>query len=194
MNNFWGQANQEITGRPEDAFIGDMTIIPNNTTAPGQIKLINLIEKSTKFGNEKYYEFTYKLMDGDFKGKEVTQKIKCFQGEPNQIARALNMLKLIMNLCGYKPSHSNEPSCLEMMSMAGKILGLKIREWQIVKDDGGIMEGNFVSEVHPITSAFITETGVKLAHKASKPSSSPYSSGVMQQGVPDIEDDAGIPF
>ena len=75
--SFWGQANQEITGRPEDAFIPDLTIIPNNTSAPGQIKLINLVDKINNFSQqqEKYYEITYKLMAGDFKGREVTQKI-----------------------------------------------------------------------------------------------------------------------
>ena len=192
--SFWGQANQEITGRPEDAFIPDLTIIPNNTSAPGQIKLINLVDKINNFSQqqEKYYEITYKLMAGDFKGREVTQKIKCFIGESNQIARALNMLKLIMDLCNFKPTHANEPTALELMAMSGKVLGIKIREWQIEKSDGKIMEGNFVSEVWPMTDNFVTETGVKMPLKASK--NNLYPSGIMQKGVPDIDDDLGIPF
>jgi hypothetical protein len=190
----WGAAGEEITGRPEDAFIPDMTIIPNNTTAPGQIKSINLVDRINGFSREqeKYYEFTYKLMAGDFKGQEVTQKIKCFLGEQKSIGRALNMLKLIMDLCGYKPAHGNELTSAELLPMVGKILGLRIREWQIEKSDGKIMEGNFVSEVWPINDKFVTESGIKLLAKPSK--QMPFSSGVMQPGIPDFESDEGIPF
>jgi len=190
----WHAAGEEITGRPEDAFIPDMTIIPNNTSAPAQIKVINLVNKVNSFSQapEKYYEFTYKLMAGDFKGREVTQKIKCFLGEPKQIGRALNMLKLIMDLCGYRPSHSNELTSAELLPMIGKTVGIKVREWQIEKADGKIMEGNFVSEVWPVNDRFVTETGIKLQQKPSKQQS--FSAGVMQTGIPDIDSDEGIPF
>ena len=102
------------------------------------------------------------------------------------------MLKLIMDLCNFKPTHANEPTALELMAMSGKVLGIKIREWQIEKSDGKIMEGNFVSEVWPMTDNFVTETGVKMPLKASK--NNLYPSGIMQKGVPDIDDDLGIPF
>lgn len=164
--SFW---SDDITGKPEDAFTKDIgEVIPNNTKAPAEIRLIELVEKENKYlgGIEKYFEITWKLVSGDFKGREVSQKIKCFNGELVQVTRARNMLKLIMNLCQYKPSHNNEPTVYELTIMNRKVLGIKIREWQIEKNDGsGFMEGNFVSEVHAINDSFVTETGIKLKQK-----------------------------
>lgn len=191
--SFWNVQGQTITGKPEDAFVVDLgQIVPNNTTAPAQIKTICLVEKENKYQNttEKYYEFTWKLMAGEYKSCEVTQKIKCFTGEPAQRARALNMLKLLMDLCGYKPPHANELAAHEMIPMQGKVLGIKVREWQIEKNDGsGFLEGNFVSEVHPITDDFITQTGIKLKPKTL----TIQKSFDMQPDVPNIAE-SDIPF
>jgi len=193
--SFWNSGGGNVTGNPQDAFVSDFTIIPNNTTAPASIKSISLIEKENRFNNstDKYYEFTYKLLSGDFKGREVAQKIKCFQGEQSSIQRALNMLKLIMDLCDYKPSHGGEPTAQELMSMQGKVLGIKIREWQMQKVDGsGTMEGNFVAEVHKIDDKFITETGVKL--KPKMPEASKHHDNGFDNFTPDNEKDDSIPF
>ena len=94
-----------------------------------------------------YIQVTYKLLDGDFKGREVTQKIKCFEGKPEQIERNKNMLMLVMKLCDFQPSHSNEPTDEDLGRMCDKVIGIVIGEWSLPKQDGsGTMEGNFVRE------------------------------------------------
>ena len=137
---------------------------------------------------DKFYQVIYKLLDGDYKSREVTQKIKCFDGKPEQIQRNLNMLKLVMQLCELKPSTAKAPMDLELLPMLGKILSIKIGEWSMPKNDGGMMEGNFVREVHP-TGSLATETGVK-AEVVHRPTDSALN---RNAALLELADD-GIPF
>ena len=164
---------QTVTGDSSKAFLQDFTIIPNNTTAVAAIKGFELVEKeATIYGPAtQFYNVTYKICAGDFKGREVSQKIKTFDGKPEAIDRNLNMLRLIMNLCEFKPTHSNAPSTSDLAPMLGKVIGIKIREWSMPKADGsGIAEGNFVSEVHSAVG-FECVTGEKMEVVSTPPHS-----------------------
>ncbi len=180
------------TGKAEDAFISDMTIIPNGTAAKAQILKIEIVDKDNKFtGPQKFIEVSWKLIDGDYKNREVKQKIKVFNGDENQLRRARNMLMLLLNLCQHKIAHDNEPTVFDLLPIHGKVLGIKIREWSMEKQDGsGVMEGNFISEVHLADDKFVTETGVKSQPKIPKSKNRSYSD------IPNIADtlDDSIPF
>ena len=163
MSAFWqsGTGN-EITGDPKSAFLQDFTVIPDGTLAVAVIDKFELVEKSDQYGEKKYYEIMWKITSPDFKGRVVSQKIKPFDGKPEAIDRNLNMMKLVMTLCQYKPTHANAPSTDDLRPMIGKSAGIKIREWSMPKQDGsGMMEGNFVAEVHP-AQGFQCEVGEKL--------------------------------
>ena len=185
--SFWNG----VSGKAEDAFLPEMSVIPNNTQAPAQIKSISVVETNTQYaGNQKFVEVVYKLVSGEFKTREVKQKIKVFTGDSQQIQRARNMLKLLMDICGHELTHDNEPVTQDFTPMTGKIVGVKVREWQIEKNDGsGVMEGNFVAEIHKVDDKFVTETGVKLAAKSPKPSNQ------YAMDVPNIADsESDLPF
>lgn len=167
---FWqsGTGNQ-ITGEASKAFLPEFTIIPNNTAACAQIKLFEVVNKVINGNQMKFLQVTWKIANGDFKGREVNQKIKPFEGTPEQIDRALNMLRLVMDLCDVKPTHDGEPTNQDLARMHGKVCGIKIREWSLPKEDGsGMREGNFVAEVYPAKD-FVAETGIKLESVAPKP-------------------------
>ncbi len=194
MSNFWTSGSgTTITGRPEDSFIKDFSIIPDGTTALAKIKEFIIVEKTTQYaGEQKFMQITYKLTSGEFKDREVTQKIKPFDGTPQSIDRNLNMLKLVMELCDFNASHDVEPTSQDLMLMNGKILGIKIKEWSMPKTDGsGIMEGNFVGEVWP-AAGFESETGIKAEHVHSMPSDSALSRNAKSRSEPDFED--SLPF
>jgi hypothetical protein len=176
------------SGKAEDAYVGDFSIIPNNTTARAMIKTIQVMETSNKYtGAQKFIEISWQLLDGDFKNREVKQKIKCFEGDESALKRARNMLLLVMKLCQFQLSHELEPTTFDLLPLTGKMLGIKIREWSMEKKDGsGTMEGNFVSEVHPLDDKWVTETGVKSVSKVHKPT--------QQQNVPDISESDDLPF
>lgn len=170
--SFWSSRieGQELTGKLEDCVLPEFENIPNNTTAPAQIISFELTTKKiVDKGVEKetdQYEIVYKITSGEFKGREVTQKIKAFDDKDTIAQRALNMLKLIYTLCAHTPKHSNVPSNDDHRPMVGKILGIKVGEWSMPRtnpkpDQSPFLTGNNVTEVHPVNADFKTETGVK---------------------------------
>jgi hypothetical protein len=189
--SFWTSGTGELpSGKPEDAFVGDFTILPEGTIASAMIKNFNLVEKENKHTGttDKFYNVNFKLLDGDFKSREVALKIKCFDGKPEQIQRNLNMLKLIMQLCEFKPTHNEAPNDIELGFMINKIVSIKVGEWSMPKADGGMMQGNFVREVH-VSGSIATETGIK-AEVVRHPTDSALQRNANK--MPDIGDD--LPF
>jgi hypothetical protein len=182
MSEFWSSGTGKMpTGKPEDAFVQSFTIIPEGTCAEALIKSFTLVEKENKYSDrpDKFYQIVWKLCSGDFANREVTQKIKCFDGKPEQIDRALNMLKLIMQICDFKPTHAGAPQDMELIFMSNKILSIKIGEWSMPKKD---MEGNHVREVWK-SGELPTETGIKtvVTHK-------PTDSALQRNAMPDLYD------
>lgn len=192
---FWtSPTGQAITGDADKAFIQSFQTIPEGTTAVATIKVFEVVEKpATDYAEQsKFIQITYKLLEGDFKGREVQQKIKVFDGKPEQIERSLNMLMRVMKLCDYKPSHNNEPTTQELSTMCGKILGIMIGEWSMPKKDGtGVMDGNFVREVHS-SEGFASETGEKAEVVQHTNSSVETAFSRNNKPVDDLDED--LPF
>jgi hypothetical protein len=189
--SFWTSGTGKApSGLPQDAFIQDFSTLPEGTCADAMIKSFTLVEKENKFSNknDRFYEIKWKLVNGDFKGREVSQKIKCFDGKPEQIDRALNMLKLIMQLCNFKPSTAEAPQDLELIPMLNHILSIKIGEWSMPKADGGFMEGNFIREVWA-SGHLAAETGVK-AEVVQRPTDSALQRNANK--MPELDND--LPF
>lgn len=190
--SFWTSGTGEMpTGKPEDSFVGDFTVIPEGSQASAMIKSFTLVEKENRHSGitDKFYQIIWKIMNGDYKSREVTQKIKCFDGKPEQIQRNLNMLKLVMQLCDFKPTHSEAPKDLELLPMYNKIASIKIGEWSMPKNDGGMMEGNFVREVWR-SGELATETGIKaeVVHR-------PTDSALNRNSTPALDAmDNDLPF
>ena len=185
--SFWqSKSGKPITGKLEDAALPEFSVIPEGTMALAAIHAFEVIENadSSYEDTKKFYQITWKLTQGEFKNRQVTQKLKCFAGKPEAIDRNLNMLKLVMDLCKFKPSHGEAPTSQDLMPMVGMVLGVKIREWSLLKKDGsGMMEGNFVSEVYS-SVGFQEEVGTKVEHKMIEPAQS-----ALQRNKVDMDDD-----
>lgn len=150
---FWkSQSGGMIDGSAENSHLVQFTTIPDGTTATAAIK--SLID--TEYNGARFYQVTYKLIDGDFKEREVRQKIKCFESDSKKRDRGVNMLLRLFNICGVMPPQE-APTNNDLMVFINKIVGVKIREWH---DDG--KEGNYVAEVHPVNNEFTVATGQKL--------------------------------
>lgn len=162
MREFWrDEDGKAITGNAQDSFSPDFQVIPEGTCACAAIVNLEIAEKEENEWrpSQKYYEVTWALTDGEFKGRKVSQKIKAFVGSPPAITRNKNMLKRVMVLTGFTPPHEYAPSAEELSIMIGKVCGIKVGEWSLEKKDGsGKMEGNFVREVHAAKD-FVTKTG-----------------------------------
>ena len=190
MSEFWkSRTGGKITGEEDKAFLSDFSIIPEGTRAIALIKKFARVDKEATQWQpaETFLEITYKLVDGDYKNREVKQKIKCFEGKDVSVDRALNMLMLVMKLCEFKPTHGGEPTQEELSSMQGKVLGIVIGEWLIEKDDGKNIEGNNVTQIYT-SEGFECETGVKA--KPPEPrNSAPESAFSRNQERKQVTDD-----
>lgn len=186
MDNFWvSSTGAAITGLAKDSFLKDFTVIPDKTSCEAFVKSFLLTEKQDKHGKvlDTYFEITWKIVNGDFKNQEVSQKLKVFSGKPESIDRNKNMLMLVMKLFEFKPTHMGTPTNMELSTMNNKMASIVIGEWEMPKDDGtGMMYGNNVREVHPV-GTIPTETGVKreTAVVTAAPTREPLDSALSRQ-------------
>lgn len=191
MNDFWTSELGEVTGESKDAFSKDFGTIPNGTMAAAKIDSFIVDE----FNGVRFIHIKWELIEGDFKRRKVSQKLKVIDADsrdkdPEKTRlRGLNMLKLIYNLFNIKPNHNNIPSNDDLYIFVGKKAGIQIRETNPNKE-GNIY--NYVSEVHPY-QGFTCETGnaVVVTHRvdsALSRNSNSRTDGVIHG----IEDD--IPF
>lgn len=157
--SFWTSELGEVTGRPEDAFAKSFTLIPNGTMALAKIE--SFVNDDQGF---RYLTVNWVLIEGDYKGCKVSQKLKVIDADPRDSDpvktkhRGLNMLKLMYNLFNISPKHSNIPTDQDLAVFAGKIAGIQIRE---TKPNEEGKQYNWVSEVHK-AQGFKSESGVKL--------------------------------
>ncbi len=150
--SFWNSELGALSGKAEDAFTRVFSVIPDGTMAIAKIKSFH--------HKDDVFEIDWELTAGDFKGQHVFQKIRAFDKDPKKRHKALNMLKYLFSLYQLALSHGNEPTDDDLKVFVGKHAGIKIQEWSMPKNDGGIMEGNFVSEVHAAAN-FQCVTGIK---------------------------------
>ncbi len=190
MSDFWYSDLGEISGKPEDAFAKSFTHIPDGTMALARIEsFIN-----AEYENNKYLSIDWLLIDGDFKGNKVNQKLKVNGGGPidkdpaKTRHRALNMLKLIYQLFNISPKHNNAPSDEDLAVFLHKTAGIKIRETEPNKEG---KQYNWVSEVHN-AQGFKSETGVRIEVVHTRDNLDTAFSRNPKAKEDDLEDD--IPF
>lgn len=156
---FWTLTDGSIPkGDEASSHVGSFVTIPDGTTAIGMIK--EFVLDKDKNGTP-LYKVTYKLMEGDFKGREVIQKVKCFDVKTTIVDRSINMMKRLYDLCKLSPTHNDAPQDKDLLAFKGKLLGIKIAEWNMVNNDGVMSEGNYISEVHD-AKGFESTTGIKM--------------------------------
>ena len=145
MTSWWDLSNgQKATGNESDAFISQMGIIPDGTQTTAKIQKFTIEPGQGK----PFINIQWKLVEGDFHNRVVFQKLHCWDDKPQKADRSKNMLLLIMKLCNHQPVTGSEPTDKDFAPMLGKTCGIKIAEWSMIKPDGTLGQGNFVSEVH----------------------------------------------
>lgn len=155
---FWeSQSGTKIDGSAESSHVQQFKVIPDNTRAIVSIKDVQL----RNIQGDEFYQATYKIIDGDFKGEEVRHKIKAFDNDKKKRDREVNMLMRLFRLCGKQPVGNTAPGNDDLAQLKGSVIGIKIQEWFF---DG--KEGNWVSEIHP-SDGYVSETGKKAEHDLS---------------------------
>jgi len=139
---FWQtNSGKALTGSTEDSFNEGFSPITDGTITSAMIKSFELKE-SDEYGTK--YSIRWKIVDGEFKNREVSQGLGVFDNDADKRDKALNMMMRIYKLCDIKPGHNNAPTNNDLAPFQGKICTIKIS--LMVKKTGEKI--NFVSEVH----------------------------------------------
>lgn len=129
-----------ITGDERSSFANNFPSLPDNTQANAMIMSFT----SEIYEQEMSYQIKWQILDGDFKGCNVKQRIGVYDAKDYKAQVARNMFKRMWILCDLKPTHSRDPDNNDLAVLKHKILSIKI--------GNGIIEGadrTWVREVWP---------------------------------------------
>jgi len=176
------------TGSEEDSNASVILTVFDNTFAKAKITACEI----KIWGDNKYVEVRWQLIDTKFKGIFVTQKIKVFEQSGKARDRAINMLVRLYKIANLKLSHSDAPGNSDLAMLKGRVMGIKIQQWFYQGK-----EGNWVSEVHS-AEEFTSKEGVLKNAPAENPliasNSMPIEAYQKMSNQADSMVDDDIPF
>lgn len=121
MSLFKSRTGAPVTGSESNAFAGNLSHLPDNTQAQAMIKSFTVQE----YQGEIFFQIIWKLVDGEFKGAEVKQRITPYDADDNRAQRALNMLYRIFTICGHRTDYEETPTDSDLAEMKGTICAIK---------------------------------------------------------------------
>ena len=165
MSFYQSKSGMVINGSAKLANTESFKLIVEGTMAIAMITKFCYVEQEAR----KYYEATYKIIDGDYKNYIVRQKIKCFDEDPKAVDRALNQLLRIFNLCDYHPTTNIQPTDLELAHCVNTIIGILIGEWHFNGKEGNFVRGTFANDANFVPC--IPQPQSKQEHKTQQANS-----------------------
>lgn len=180
--SFWN-LNDGTKAESNDSFElagGNLEPIPNDTTCIAAIEEA----KWDSYQADRYISLKWRVMQPDaYANRVIFHKVKVFgmanDKDPSATAdKAKRMLAAIdANAGGKLMQVTGEPSDMDLMSaLVGKMMAIKCMIWEIKKDTGEEMSGNWIAAVAPAKGAEI---------KNPEPA---------QPATADFDDDEDIPF
>ncbi len=164
FNSFEGK----VDGSPENSFVGEKRLVPNNTRVKAIAKSAKLEEGVYKNGKKyKHYKITFEIAEGEYKGVNQDKKIRPFLEEEPKKTREANFLLCLLMLGNCPANHDGlAPTSQDLMPIVNKVFGIVIREFipKEPDEDGYFNSINFISEIYG-AEGFRSEAGVFLAKK-----------------------------
>lgn len=159
---FASKTGRPITGDEASSFSSNFRSLPDNTTCDAMIKSFRI----NNYLGEDYYQIIWQIVNGDFEGSDVKQRITHDDQDANRAERALNMLMRVLVLCEAKIDYETAPQNEDLAMLHGKILSIKI--------GNGIIQGEdrtWVREVHKAGVLPVSTGQIKVSTKEpNKPS------------------------
>lgn len=156
--SFWSG----IQGLPELAFTSDMNPLPHKTHVIAECQEVKIVE-----GDRPNIEFKWKVLDGEFKGRLLWQKLYVFDLDKKKADKAKNMFMLLFKLNNLTLP-KEMPTQNDLYGFHGKVTSLLVGQYAIPKEDGTVMKGNYVMEAHPSDYKPVIETAFSRNTKATE--------------------------
>ena len=141
---------------------GNLEPIPNDTTCIAAIEEA----KWDSYNDDRYISLKWRVMQPDvYANRVIFHKVKVFgmanDKDPSATAdKAKRMLAAIDTNAGGKLMEvSGEPSDMDLMSaLVGKMMAIKVMIWEMKKDNGEEMSGNWIAAVAPSKGAEVSKS------------------------------------
>lgn len=152
--SFWNlsEENEKITTDGSfDAGGGNMEPIPSNT----QVKAAIDEAKWDSYDGEEYISLRWSVLaPEEYKNRKVFQKVRVLDSESKKKDKALRMLAAIAsNAGGGLLKVEGQPNDADLQkNLLMKPMAITLQVWEIEKDDGSIMNGNWIQQVAPLTA------------------------------------------
>lgn len=150
-------------------------LIPDNTKALAIIS--NAEWRDANEHNERHINLTWDIVEGEFKGKKVFQKVKLFESDKSKQLKAQKMLIAIDANCkGVIASAGVEPTIQGLQSLLHSPMFIHIKTWEM-----GDNKGNWVA-------------AVSERKKGQQQTAQQQTSPAAQSQEPAMDFDSDIPF
>lgn len=149
--SFFDFGNEQENNGNFEAGSGDFSPIPKGT-------VVNVIAEEVKWkefnSDPEFVEVKWTIVDGEYKGRKIFQKIHTQSNDPQKATKAQRMLGAInFNAKGGLENLSHKPTDAELTNaLTFKKMALKLEVWKMEQEDGTTKEGNWVSAVSPVGS------------------------------------------
>lgn len=145
--SFWNLSDGNEVEEVESFDAKHVSVIPDNTMV---VACIDSAEWKTTDRDGSFINVTWSVVEGDYQGFKVFQKIRVNEKDEKKRDKALRMLSAIdTNAGGGLRKLGQEPEDLDLaMNLVNKVMGIKVMVWEM---DGS--SGNWVSMVQSTESA-----------------------------------------
>lgn len=167
---------------------GNIEPIPGNT----QVKAIVDEAKWDDYNNERYISLRWSVIDGEYLNRKIFQKIRVCDADSAKKDKALRMLAAIdANAGGGLMKLGCEPTDMDLASnLTNKPQAILLQVWEMTKDNGEEISGNWVSMVAPVESQFASaQKPAQAAQNPAKQQGRPQTQ--IDEDVPDLDGDPG---
>lgn len=165
--SFWNTSNaQPIQAAESFEAQTDLKPIPTGTL----LRSIITEAKWDTYNDDEYISIRWDVIDGEYKGRVIFQKIRVMDQDPKKSDKAKQMLAAIdMNAGGQLMSSGEKPTDVGMMTnLCNKPILIRVRVWSIEDENTGETKtGNWVDAV--FNAAAVQKQQQQAQQAASQP-------------------------
>ncbi len=164
---------------------GKIEPIPNNT----QVKAIIDEAKWDTYNDDRYISLRWSIIEGEYLNRKIFQKIKVCEADSQKKDKALRMLAAIdTNAGGGLMKLGYEPTDMDLAAnLTNKPQAILLQVWEMTKDNGEEISGNWVSMVAPVGKQFASAAKPKAPQQQAAQGQAPQA-----QQAEGFDDDIGF--
>ena len=165
--SFWNVTDESILSEAQQGNFDanpDIAPIPSNTILTSMI-----VEASfeTTDEAETYISIHWEVVDGEYKGRHIFQKLRTSSLESKKRDKAIAMLVAINANAQGRLLEIPSPTDSDLMAnLCNKVMKIMVKVWSMENPDGTKSEGNWVSKVASMSAASQPQSAGQVQQQA----------------------------